>query len=89
MVKDPVCGMDVDEKNTKLTSTYNGRCYIFCSISCKATFEKDPNRVLDGRDKNDQGQHESACCSDDSEQPAGCCSEEKNKSVSQKSSCCC
>jgi YHS domain-containing protein len=42
--KDPVCGMMVDEKKTKLTSIYEGKRICFCSASCKTSFDKDPRR---------------------------------------------
>jgi YHS domain-containing protein len=44
MQKDPVCGMMVDEKKTKLHSTYQGREFYFCSTACKATFDKAPQK---------------------------------------------
>jgi len=43
MVKDPVCGMDVDEK-APLKSAHEGKNYVFCSASCKAKFDKEPAR---------------------------------------------
>jgi Cu+-exporting ATPase len=43
MVKDPVCGMDVDEK-APLKSAHEGRNYVFCSASCKAKFDGEPAR---------------------------------------------
>ncbi|MBU0490866.1 MAG: YHS domain-containing protein [Chloroflexi bacterium] len=46
MAKDPVCGMDVDEKNAKATSEYQGKMYYFCSKGCKVFFDKDPEKVL-------------------------------------------
>lgn len=42
MAKDPVCGMNVDEKKAGGTAVYNGKTYYFCSPGCKATFEKAP-----------------------------------------------
>jgi len=42
--KDPVCGMMVDEKKTKLTSKHEGKTFYFCSASCKTTFDKDSHR---------------------------------------------
>lgn len=42
MTKDPVCGMNVDEKKAASTAVYEGKTYYFCSASCKATFEKSP-----------------------------------------------
>lgn len=88
MVKDPVCGMEVDEKTTKLTSRYKGISYAFCSESCKTGFEKDPDKILGDQNENPQGKHKSVCCSHDSAQPHGCCSGEETKSPPTKSSCC-
>ena len=42
MVKDPICGMMVDEKKAKFKSDYNGKTYYFCAASCKTTFDKNP-----------------------------------------------
>lgn len=42
MVKDPVCGMSIDEKKAAGTAIYNGKTYSFCSARCKAQFDKDP-----------------------------------------------
>ena len=39
MAKDPVCGMSVDEKTTKLRSEHIGKTFYFCSQTCKATFD--------------------------------------------------
>ena len=44
MAKDPVCGMDVDEKKAGGRSEYKGQVYYFCSPGCKQTFDKDPER---------------------------------------------
>ncbi|MDG6924927.1 MAG: YHS domain-containing protein [Nitrososphaerota archaeon] len=44
MMKDPVCGMMVDEKKTKLKSEHEGKMFYFCSESCKTAFDKDPHR---------------------------------------------
>jgi len=45
MVKDLVCGMQVDEKKPAATSSHKGKTYYFCSAACKATFEKNPEKV--------------------------------------------
>jgi multidrug efflux pump subunit AcrA (membrane-fusion protein)/YHS domain-containing protein len=44
VAKDPVCGMDVDEKKAAAgrKSEYNGTTYYFCSDDCKQKFDKDP-----------------------------------------------
>lgn len=39
MVKDPVCGMEVDEKSAPAKSLYMGKAYYFCSLDCKRIFD--------------------------------------------------
>lgn len=46
MSKDPVCGMDLDEKRAVATAVYGGKTYYFCSDRCKATFEKTPAKHI-------------------------------------------
>ena len=46
MAKDPICGMSVDEKRAAATSNYRGQTYYFCSVSCKETFEKNPEKFI-------------------------------------------
>ena len=46
MAKDPVCGMEVDEKKAPATSVYHGKIYYFCAVACKQTFDKDPEKYL-------------------------------------------
>jgi YHS domain-containing protein len=46
MAKDPVCGMNVDEKNAAATATYEGQTYYFCAKVCKESFEKQPEKYL-------------------------------------------
>lgn len=41
MAKDPVCGMEVDEKKAAATSEYRGVTYYFCATGCKRTFDQD------------------------------------------------
>ena len=42
MAKDPVCGMDVDEKTAQHKSDYQGTTYYFCAPGCKAKFDANP-----------------------------------------------
>ena len=42
MTKDPVCGMEVDEKRATATSKHDGQTYYFCSPQCKKAFDKKP-----------------------------------------------
>jgi len=44
MTKDPICGMMVDEKTARYTTTYKNKMYYFCSASCLETFKKDPEK---------------------------------------------
>jgi len=46
MMKDPVCGADVDERKIPAISTYYGRHYLFCGQECKNTFDEDPDDYL-------------------------------------------
>ena len=46
MAKDPVCGMDVDEKTAAATSVYQGKTYYFCAKRCKEEFDKNPNKYV-------------------------------------------
>lgn len=41
MVKDPICGMQIDE-NKAIKITHDGRDYFFCSTHCKDKFIKRP-----------------------------------------------
>jgi YHS domain-containing protein len=46
MAKDPVCGMNVDEKKAGATAVQKGKTYYFCSAACKAKFEKEPDKYV-------------------------------------------
>jgi YHS domain-containing protein len=48
MVKDPVCGMEIDEKRSSARSTYKGVTYFFCAKGCKVAFDKEPEKYLIG-----------------------------------------
>lgn len=50
MMKDPVCGADVDEKTIPAISTYHGRHYLFCGRECKNTFDEDPDDYISTED---------------------------------------
>ena len=46
MEKDPVCGMQVDERKAGATSSHQGKTYYFCSASCKVKFDKNPEQFV-------------------------------------------
>jgi len=46
MVKDVVCGMEVDPNTAAGKSEYKGQTYYFCSPGCKKSFDKDPEKYI-------------------------------------------
>lgn len=44
MVRDPVCGMEVDPAKAAATRTHEGQKFHFCSAGCAKTFDSDPHR---------------------------------------------
>jgi YHS domain-containing protein len=48
MAIDPVCKMNVDEKKAAATSTYNGTTFYFCAPICKAKFDLNPQKYVQG-----------------------------------------
>ncbi len=46
VAKDPICGMDVDEKTAKYKTNYQGKTYYFCAPGCQKTFEANPQKYL-------------------------------------------
>jgi YHS domain-containing protein len=48
MAKDPVCGMEVDEKSAPARSEYLGKTYYFCAPACKKAFDEDPAKYIGG-----------------------------------------
>jgi len=45
-LKDPVCGMDVTYETAKARSEFNGQTYYFCSMECKETFDREPEKYI-------------------------------------------
>lgn len=41
---DPICKMQVDPAKAAGSSTHKGQTYYFCAVSCKQTFDKDPEK---------------------------------------------
>ncbi|MCF6320787.1 MAG: heavy metal translocating P-type ATPase [Rhizobiaceae bacterium] len=50
LVKDPVCGMDVDPSANKPSLSHDGHDYYFCSDSCEAKFAAAPNDYVNAID---------------------------------------
>jgi YHS domain-containing protein len=54
MMKDPVCGMRVDEKKAP-TSRHDGKQYAFCGKDCKEAFDRDPTRYTTSAESEKAG----------------------------------
>ncbi len=54
MVKDPVCGMQIDEKSAVGKTDYKGKIYYFCSSHCLDSFNKQPDKFIQN---NEAGHH--------------------------------
>jgi Cu+-exporting ATPase len=44
MAKDPVCGMQIDERQAQATAEHQGRTLYFCSQECQQKFQQEPQR---------------------------------------------
>ena len=49
VVKDPVCGMEVDLAQTAFAAEHEGETFYFCSAHCKARFDADPGSFVHPR----------------------------------------
>jgi len=45
-IRDPVCGMQVDEWTASIYGEYLGSRYVFCSERCKERFENEPKKYV-------------------------------------------
>ena len=50
MVKDPVCGMEIEPAQAAAIHNYRGRDYYFCSADCEAKFLANPDRYVESVD---------------------------------------
>ena len=41
MPRDPVCGVNLNEKTAKYKITHDGETYYFCSVKCKKKFKRN------------------------------------------------
>src|SRR5581483_6028678 len=46
LVKDPVCGMDVDPHSAGNKAEHGGRTYYFCSARCRERFAAEPTKYV-------------------------------------------
>lgn len=52
LVRDPVCGMEIDPRRAADSLTHEGTTYSFCSASCATAFRADPGRFAQGAQGN-------------------------------------
>jgi Cu+-exporting ATPase len=45
-IKDPICGMIVDEPKSRHQASYSGAEYYFCSDACLHKFQEHPERFV-------------------------------------------
>lgn len=46
MVKDVVCGMEIDPKEAAGQSEYQGKTFYFCAPGCKRKFDANPQQYV-------------------------------------------
>jgi YHS domain-containing protein len=57
LVKDVVCGMEIDPSTAAGKSEYKEQTYYFCSPGCKKSFDKEPEKYA-GDAKHDDSHHD-------------------------------
>ncbi len=45
-VRDPVCGVELDEVEAAASSEYDGQVFYFCSLTCQQRFDRTPQRYV-------------------------------------------
>lgn len=48
LVKDLICGMDIDPETAAGKSEVGGKTYYFCAVGCKTEFDADPDKFIAG-----------------------------------------
>ncbi len=48
MARDPVCGMEIDQRAAAGKSEYMGTTYYFCAPGCKKAFDENPGKYVKG-----------------------------------------
>jgi YHS domain-containing protein len=61
MAIDPVCNMNIDEKDVIYQSEFRGKTYYFCSDGCKKAFIENPEKFMD-KDHHHKKKHHGCCC---------------------------
>jgi len=59
VVKDPVCGMDVETATAAGHTEHKGQTHHFCSAECKKKFDRNPEQFVDKSAKTPKAGKES------------------------------
>ena len=46
MVKDAVCGMEIEVDKAQAKSEHMGKTFYFCAAGCKGKFDDDPMKYM-------------------------------------------
>jgi Cu+-exporting ATPase len=57
VVKDPVCGMEVETVNAVGHTEHAGQTFYFCGSGCKQKFDKNPAQYLDQQAEKTKSGH--------------------------------
>jgi Cu+-exporting ATPase len=47
MAVDPVCGMEINDKDSAISATHSGKTFHFCSEECKQKFQANPEQYAE------------------------------------------
>jgi Cu+-exporting ATPase len=61
VVKDPVCGMDIEAATAAGRTELKGQMYYFCGSMCKGKFDLNPERYSGKSEGSPKSGH--GCCS--------------------------
>lgn len=62
MVKDPVCGMEIDKEKAAAQREYEGQTYFFCSVSCRDKFNAAPQEYIQNQTGGGAHKGKGGCC---------------------------
>lgn len=62
MVKDPVCGMEIDEEKAVVQQEHEGKTYYFCSVSCRDKFKASPQEYTQTQSGGHAHKRHGGCC---------------------------
>jgi len=46
MERDPVCGMEINERESVASERFRDKVYRFCSFTCRDAFHAEPDRYV-------------------------------------------